>query len=151
MKNTENVLLELLLVPLIGVAYLVLCMLIGVFSRVVVTLNGIVVTNFFVKHVIPFAYVKALGPVHDMYIDVRGGGRVGMVIMANSPIGFLAGQPTNTKSRRRLEEAVSSACPDKTAGVPHKHVWFPWRFTLAAYVLSVLVAGTVYSITGGVE
>ncbi len=86
-----------------------------------------------------------------MHINVEGGGKVGMMIMANSPVGFLAGQPTNTRARRRLQEAIDSASPSEDAGVPHKHVWFPVKFTLAAYALSVLTAGTIYSITGGVE
>ncbi|MDA2804928.1 hypothetical protein [Nocardiopsis suaedae] len=152
MKNAENVILELLLAPLFGVVFLVFSLLVGYFTQVTVTPGGFLVTNFLVKHAIPFGYVKSLGPVDDMYIDIQGGERVGMVIMANSLVGMLAGQPTNTKARRRLQEALDSAPPDREdAGVPHKHVWFPWKFTLAAYVLSVLVAGTVYSITGGVD
>ncbi|MDA2804934.1 hypothetical protein [Nocardiopsis suaedae] len=144
-------LFELFVLPVVGVGFLVFALMIGFFSRVVVTSNGIVVVNFLVKHVIPFGYVRSLGPVDDMYIGVQGGERVGMVIMANSLVGMLAGQPTNTKARRRLQEAIDSASPNQDAGAPHKHLWFPWKFTLAAYTLSVLVAGTIYSITGGVD
>lgn len=73
MKNAEIVLLELLVLPVIGVFFLVFTLIVGVFSRTVVASNGIVVTNFVVKHVIPFAYIKSLGPVDDMHIDITGG------------------------------------------------------------------------------